>query len=167
MKPLVTCLWFDGTASEAVRFYTGLFANSTSGAASAVAADHAGVAGQSEQEEPLVINFTINGQAFQALNGGPHYKPTPATSFVVSCKDQEEVDYYWDALTADGGEESMCGWLTDKYGFSWQIVPERLEELMTTSDAETQQRVVDAFMKMRKLDIAVIEAAATGSNSNS
>jgi predicted 3-demethylubiquinone-9 3-methyltransferase (glyoxalase superfamily) len=159
MKALATCLWFDGNASEAVRFYTELFPNSSSSTlmASLDAPKEAG-------NEPLLINFTINGQAFQALNGGPHFKPNEAVSFVVSCKDQAEVDYYWDAMTADGGEESMCGWLKDKYGFSWQIVPERLEELMTTSDPATQQRIMDAFMKMRKLEIAVIEEAAAASS---
>lgn len=159
MKALATCLWFDGNASEAVRFYTELFPNSSSSTlmASLDAPKEAG-------NEPLLINFTINGHAFQALNGGPHFKPNEAVSFVVSCKDQAEVDYYWDAMTADGGEESMCGWLKDKYGFSWQIVPERLEELMTTSDLASQQRIMDAFMKMRKLEIAVIEEAAAASS---
>jgi predicted 3-demethylubiquinone-9 3-methyltransferase (glyoxalase superfamily) len=158
MKELVTCLWFDGNASDAVRFYTGLFPNSSSSSLMP-STDASG-----KVDEPLAINFTISGQGFQALNGGPHFKPNEAVSFVVTCKDQEEVDHYWNALTADGGEESMCGWLKDKFGFSWQIVPERLEELMTTSTPEVQQRVMGAFMKMRKLDIAVIEAAAAGSN---
>lgn len=161
MKELVTCLWFDGNASAAVRFYTELFPNSST-AASMQSLDDSLPA-----EEPLAIDFTINGSRFQALNGGPHFKPNEAVSFVVTCKDQAEVDHYWDALTADGGEESMCGWLKDKFGFSWQIVPERLEELMTTSTPEVQQRVMDAFMKMRKLDIAEIEAAAAGINSKS
>ena len=127
------CLWFDGQAKTAAEFYCSVFKNSK------IIAD-----------TPMVVTFELNGVKFMGLNGGPHFKFNEAVSFVVDCKTQDEIDYYWDKLT-DGGEESRCGWLKDKYGVSWQIVPTIISELM--SDPAKAQRVTQAFMQMKKLDI--------------
>jgi predicted 3-demethylubiquinone-9 3-methyltransferase (glyoxalase superfamily) len=107
----------------------------------------------------LVANFTLFGQEFGAINAGPEFKFTEAISFMIDCKDQKEVDYYWDTLTANGGEPSQCGWLKDKYGLSWQVVPSALAELMTNPDPAKAGRVVQALMQMSKIDIATLEAA--------
>ena len=132
-KQIYTCLWFDGQAKAAADFYCSIFKNSALLSVS-----------------PMVVNFEINGTRFMALNGGPSQSFNESVSFVVECKSQKEIDYYWEQLT-EGGEESMCGWLKDKFGVSWQIVPEVLFELM--ADPEKAVRVVEAFMKMRKFDI--------------
>ncbi|MBL7713422.1 MAG: VOC family protein [Chitinophagaceae bacterium] len=131
------CLWFDGKAKEAAEFYCSVFKNS-----------------RITQENPMVVRFELDGIQFMGLNGGPQFTFSEAVSYVVECADQQEIDYYWDKLTADGGQESMCGWLKDKYGFSWQIVPEILGRLM--SDPEKGQRVMQAFMKMKKFDIQTL-----------
>jgi predicted 3-demethylubiquinone-9 3-methyltransferase (glyoxalase superfamily) len=147
MAPVTPCLWFDGTAAEAVDFYVALFPN----------AQRFG-----DEPAPMLINFELDGRPFMALNGGPMYIFTPAISLVVSCETQDEVDHYWDGLL-DGGEPSQCGWLTDRFGVSWQIVPNRLGELMSDPDPERAGRVAQAMMQMIKLDIAQLEAAAAGS----
>ncbi len=133
------CLWFDNQAQEAAKFYCSIFKNSK------ITAD-----------TPIVVNFELNGKKFMGLNGGPMFKFTEAVSFVVDCDTQEEIDYYWDALTK-GGNESQCGWLKDKYGVSWQIVPSILGKLM--SDPEKAGRVMQAFLKMKKFDIEKLKAA--------
>jgi predicted 3-demethylubiquinone-9 3-methyltransferase (glyoxalase superfamily) len=133
-KPIYPCLWFDGNAKEAADFYCSVFKNS-----------------KITSENPIVVEFNINGQNFMALNGGPKFKFNEAISFVVECDSQEEIDFYWDSLT-EGGYEDMCGWLHDKYGVSWQIVPAILRQLM--SDPEKAPRVAEAFMKMRKFNIS-------------
>lgn len=107
----------------------------------------------------MVVNFEINGQKFMGLNGGSHFKFTEAVSFVIDCADQQEVDYYWNTLTADGGEESMCGWLKDKFGLSWQVVPVALGQLMSSGDPEKANAMMQALLKMKKLDIAALQAA--------
>ena len=135
-EPIFPCLWFDGQAKEAADYYCSIFRNS-----------------RILSENPMVVMFEINGRKFMGLNGGPHFQFNEAVSFVVTCEDQNEIDYLWNALTKDG-EESMCGWLKDKYGVSWQIVPAILGQLM--SDPEKSQRVVQAFMKMKKFDIATL-----------
>jgi len=134
--PIYPCLWFDGQAKEAADFYCSIFKKS-----------------RITSENPMVVMFELNDSTFMALNGGPHFTFNEATSFVVNCDTQEEIDYYWEKLT-QGGEESMCGWLKDKYGLSWQIVPSILEKLV--SDPEKGQRVVQAFLKMRKFDIQTL-----------
>ena len=134
------CLWFDGQAKAAAEFYCSIFKDS------AITTDTA-----------LVVMFELNSKKYMGLNGGPMYKPTEATSFVVPCDTQEEIDHYWNKLTADGGQESMCGWLKDKFGFSWQIIPASLGKLM--SDPEKCQKVMQALMKMKKLDLAILENA--------
>lgn len=127
------CLWFDGQAKEAADFYCSIFENS-----------------KVTVDTPLVVNFELNGKKFMGLNGGPLFKFNEAISFVIDCETQEEIDYYWDKLT-EGGEESQCGWLKDKFGVSWQVVPTILGKLM--SDAEKAPRVIQAFMQMKKFDI--------------
>lgn len=134
------CLWFDGQAKAAAEFYLSVFKNS-----------------KIISENPMVVILELNGKKFMGLNGGPHFKFNEAVSFVIPCENQLEVDYYWDKLTADGGQESMCGWLKDKFGMSWQIVPDALGELM--SDPDRSQRVMQAVMQMQKLDIATLENA--------
>jgi len=136
IQPVYPCLWFDGQARAAADFYCGIFPDS-----------------KIISDNPMVTIFEINGTKFMGLNGGPQFKFTEAVSFVVNCDTQEEIDYYWDKLT-EGGEESMCGWLKDQYGLSWQIVPTILGRLM--SDPVKGQRVINAFLKMRKFDIQTL-----------
>ncbi len=133
---ITTCLWFDGQAGEAANFYCSVFRNS-----------------KIISSSPMVSSFELNGKRFMGLNGGPLFKFNEAVSFVVNCETQDEIDYFWDKLT-EGGEESQCGWLKDKYGVSWQIVPEILEQLM--ADPEKAPRVVEAFLKMKKFDIETL-----------
>lgn len=142
VNPLYPCLWYDGKATEAARYYCSIFKNS-----------------KITVETPMVVNFELNGQKFMGLNGGPHFKFNEAVSFVIDCADQAEVDHYWNALTADGGEESMCGWLKDKYGMSWQVVPVMLGRLMSQGNAAKSNAMMQELMKMKKLDIAVLQAA--------
>ncbi len=136
MKNIHPCLWFNGNARKAAQFYCGIF-------------KHAKIT----SETPTVVHFEVNGQKIMALNGGPHFQFNEAVSFVVECDNQEELDYYWEKLTA-GGEESMFGWLKDKFGLSWQIVPKVLGELM--ADPQRSPRVMQAFLKMKKFDIATL-----------
>ncbi|NVO11278.1 MAG: VOC family protein [Bacteroidales bacterium] len=150
MKNQITpCLWFDTQAEEAANFYTSIFKNSKIESISRYGKEGFEIHGQKEGTV-LTVAFQINGQPFTALNGGPIFKFTEAVSFQVFCDTQEEIDNYWNKLT-DGGEESQCGWLKDKFGVSWQIVPSILPELM--SDPARAGRVVNAFMQMKKFDI--------------
>lgn len=146
VQKISTCLWFDNQGAEAAEFYTSVFDNSRIISAT-----------------PITVEFQLEGRDFLALNGGPEFNFTEAVSLVVDCSSQDEVDRYWEALTADGGEESRCGWLKDKYGLSWQIVPSVLSELLTGPDAEGAQRATEAMLRMRKLDIAELERAYRGS----
>jgi predicted 3-demethylubiquinone-9 3-methyltransferase (glyoxalase superfamily) len=155
-KPFTTCLWFDGQAEEAARFYTGVFKNSSIGRISYYTA-----AGPGPEGSVLTVEFQLNGQRFLGLNGGPAHKFTPAISVVVECADQAEVDYYWDRLT-DGGQEVVCGWLTDKYGLSWQIVPTAFLDMVTGPDQDKVTRVTAAMFTMKKMDIAALERAYAG-----
>src|SRR5688572_9754127 len=136
-KEIYPCLWFDGQAKEAATYYCGIFKDS-----------------KITSENPIVTLFELNGKKFMALNGGNNFKFNEAVSFVVECDTQAEIDYYWNNFTQNGGSESMCGWCKDKYGVSWQVVPSMLGELM--SHPEKGQRVVQAFMKMKKFDIATL-----------
>ena len=158
MQKIKPCLWFDKNAEEAVKFYTSVFKNSK-----ITDTTHYGEAiPWGEQGSVLTMSFELDGQEFMALNGGPEFKFSEAISLSVDCKDQEEVDYYWSKLTADGGEESMCGWLKDKFGLSWQIVPRRLVELLGDEDSEKANRVMTAMLKMHKIDVPALERAAAG-----
>lgn len=157
MQKITTFLWFDTQAEEAANFYVSIFKNSKIGEVSRY-----GDAGPGPKGSVMVISFTLEGQDFIALNGGPMFKFTEAISLYVDCETQAEVDALWDTLTADGGEESMCGWLKDKYGLSWQIIPSALRRTMGGSDRAGAGRAMKAMMKMRKLDIKALEDAYAG-----
>jgi len=153
MGRITPFLWFDHQAEEAARFYTSLFKNSALGDISRYGEGSPGPAGS-----VMTVNFTLNGQDFVALNGGPHFSFTPAVSFYVSCETQAEVDRLWAALT-DGGKESQCGWLEDRYGLSWQIVPDGLTALINGPDPVGAGRAMQAMLQMSKLDIEVLRKA--------
>jgi predicted 3-demethylubiquinone-9 3-methyltransferase (glyoxalase superfamily) len=153
MQRITPCLWFDGNAEEAVRFYTSVFKNSKIGRVA-----HYGEAGPGEQGAVMTMTFELNGQQFMALNGGPAFKFTPAISLVVYCKTQEELDDFWAKLLR-GGSPQQCGWLTDKFGVSWQIVPTILQEMMLDTDPERNGRVMRAMLTMIKLDIKALKQA--------
>jgi len=148
MKKITPFLWFDTQAEEAMNFYISIFKNSK---ALSVAPGPNGIASS--------VNFELEGQEFIAFNAGPHFKFNEAISFLVDCKTQEEVDELWAKLTSDGGEESRCGWLKDKYGLSWQIIPSALGELMGDKDPVKAKRVMDAMLKMHKIEIAALKQA--------
>ena len=158
MQKITPFLWFNDNAEEAVKFYTSVFKNSNIGKIARY-----DEAGEKASERPagsvMTVEFQIEGQEFVALNGGPMFKFTEAISFVVNCETQEEVDYYWEKLST-GGKEVQCGWLKDKYGLSWQIVPTVLGELLSDKDAAKSQRVMQAMLKMVKLDIKKLKQAA-------
>jgi predicted 3-demethylubiquinone-9 3-methyltransferase (glyoxalase superfamily) len=158
-QKITPCLWFDGNAEEAVRFYTSVFKGSSIEAIHRSAADYPG----GKAGAVLLISFTLAGQSYQALNGGRHDTFNDAISLSVDCEDQAETDRLWEALTADGGRPVQCGWLKDKYGLSWQIVPRRLSELMSSPDAAKAKRVMQAMMQMVKIDVAALEKAANAS----
>ncbi|MEV4394181.1 VOC family protein [Nonomuraea sp. NPDC049607] len=156
MQKITTYLWFDNQAEEAAEFYTSLFADSRIVEVQRYTEGGRGSAGQA-----MLVTFELAGQRFHALNGGPQYTFNEATSLYVDCGSQEEVDELWAKLT-DGGEESQCGWLKDRYGLSWQIVPRAMQELMSVPDPAAAQRVVQAMLGMRKIDIKGLEDAAKG-----
>jgi predicted 3-demethylubiquinone-9 3-methyltransferase (glyoxalase superfamily) len=147
--PITICLWFDHQAEEAANFYTSVFRNSDIDSVSRYGNEGFEIHGK-KAGSVMSVNFTINGQPFSALNGGPIFKFNEAVSFQVFCETQEEIDFYWDKLT-DGGEEVQCGWLKDRYGVSWQIIPTVLSELL--SDPEKSEKVTKAFLQMKKFDI--------------
>ncbi|MBK8551715.1 MAG: VOC family protein, partial [Ignavibacteria bacterium] len=159
MQKLTTCLWFENDVEDAVNFYTSVFKNSKKGNTSRYDEASAAVSGK-PAGSVLTMAFEIEGREFLALNGGPLFKFSEAVSLVINCDTQKEVDYYWEKLTADGGQESMCGWLKDQYGLSWQVVPAGLEKLMSGKDPARSKRVMEALLKMKKLDIAELEKAA-------
>ena len=148
-------LWFDTQAEDAAEFYVSVFPNSKITSVSRYGEGGPGPAGSA-----MTVGFELDGKAFTGLNGGPHFQFTEAVSFVVHCADQAEVDRYWDALLADGGQASQCGWLKDKYGLSWQIVPDIFLELIADPDKAKAGRAMAAMMQMVKLDIAKLKAAA-------
>ncbi|MPZ55414.1 MAG: VOC family protein [Rhizobiales bacterium] len=156
MRKITPFLWFDNQAEEAANFYVSIFKNSKIGAVSRY-----GDAGPGPKGSVMVAAFELDGQHFTALNGGPNFKFTEAISFIVDCKSQEEVDEFWDKLSA-GGKTQQCGWLKDKYGLSWQIIPTALMELMSDPDPVKSNRVMQAMLQMTKIDIAKLRQAHAG-----
>ncbi len=154
------CLWFDGRAEEAARFYTSIFRNSRLDHVERSSIDYPG----GKAGTVILVEFTLAGLSYQALNGGPHDPFNDAISLSVSCANQEEVDRLWDALTADGGRPVQCGWLKDKFGVSWQIVPEEFAAMLRDGDRARSQRVMHAMMQMVKLDIAELRRAYKGAD---
>ncbi len=146
---VTTCLWFDDQAQEAAQFYVATFPGSRILSTSYYATD-----AQKPEGSVLTVEFELFGQPFLGLNGGPHFTHSPAISFQVFCDTQEEVDRLWDALVSNGGEESMCGWCSDRFGVSWQIIPRRLTELLSSSDPDVARRTTERMMTMRKIVIA-------------
>lgn len=153
MKPITPCLWFDSEAEEAAKFYVSIFKSSRT-----VKVTHYGDHGPRPKGTVMTVIWELDGQTFMAINGGPQFKLSPATSFVVHCENQAEIDNYWEKLSA-GGQKVQCGWLTDKFGLSWQIVPTVLEKLIDDKDSQRVNRVMNALMQMQKLDIAALERA--------
>jgi predicted 3-demethylubiquinone-9 3-methyltransferase (glyoxalase superfamily) len=154
MSKITPFLWFDSQAEDAAKFYCSIFKNARLGKVARYPEGSPGPAGS-----VMTVEFQIEGQDYIALNGGPHFKFTEAVSFVVNCQDQQEVDYYWDKLIADGGKPSQCGWLKDKYGLSWQIVPTAMNRLFASHDKAASQRAMQAMLGMVKLDVGKLEAA--------
>ena len=156
-KMILPCLWFDTEAEAAAKFYASIFKNSKVGKISRFPNAGQEIHGK-EAGSVMTVEFEIEGQTFVALNGGPHFKFNEAVSFQVLCETQAEVDYFWDRL-AEGGKEGQCGWLKDKFGLSWQIVPTVLPEMFKSGNAETAQRVMKSMLQMRKIDIAALKRA--------
>ena len=156
---ITTCLWFDkGEAREAAEFYASVFPDTSVGPPHSAPSDFPG----GKEGEELTVEFTVLGQSFVGLNGGPDFKPNEAVSFMVLTSDQEETDRYWNAIVGNGGQESMCGWCKDRWGFSWQITPRVLLEATNSGDETAAKRAFAAMMTMQKIDIAKIEAAVAG-----
>ena len=155
MPKITPFLWFDNEAEEAAKFYTSVFPNSR-----ITNVSHYTEAGPRPAGSVMVVTFEIDGREFSTLNGGPEFHFSEAVSFVVNCETQEEIDYYWEKLSSGGGEEVQCGWLTDKYGLSWQVVPAKIREW--ARDKAGFQRVMHAVMQMKKLDIAALQRAHDG-----
>ncbi len=160
IQQISACLWFDTQAEEAANFYTAIFENSR-----IIRTLHYGEAGHAIHGKPagsvLTVEFELNGQKFTALNGGPQFKFDEAISFEVACETQEEIDYFWEKLS-ENGEEGPCGWLKDQFGLSWQVFPVALNEMLADPDPEKTQRVTDAFLQMKKLDLAALERVYAG-----
>jgi predicted 3-demethylubiquinone-9 3-methyltransferase (glyoxalase superfamily) len=158
MQKITPCLWFDSQAEEAAQLYTSLFKNSKILSVVRYPGGAEGVSGKPEGSV-MTVEFELNGQRFTGLNGGPIFKFTEAVSFQVECEDQAEVDHFWNGLIADGGKESQCGWLKDKFGLSWQIIPKALPKLMGDKDPKKSQAVMKAMLKMKKIIIEDLEKA--------
>ena len=154
-KKLTTCLWFNGQAREAVNFYTRIFPDSAVADHWTAPIDTPG----NKQGEEVVVNFTIFGQPFIGLNGGPQFPHSEAISFQIPCSDQDEIDKYWAILTADGGQESQCGWLKDKFGISWQVISPEMNLYLNGSDPKGAQRATQAMLAMKKIDLAAMRQA--------
>jgi predicted 3-demethylubiquinone-9 3-methyltransferase (glyoxalase superfamily) len=157
-REIVPNLWFDGNAEEAAHFYTAIFPNSRIMRVNRAPADNP----STNAGDVLTVDFTILGQLFTGLNGGPDFKFSEAVSFLIDCEDQADVDKYWDALVEGGGEHSVCGWLKDKFGLSWQVVPRRLNQMVESGDRAAAERAMKAMLDMTKLDVAKLEEAYKG-----
>ena len=157
---LVTCLWFDGKAREAANFYTSIFPDSWIAENWIAPTDTPG----NQQGDEVVVNFKIFGQEFIGLNGGPQFPHTEAISFQIPCKDQAEIDKYWELLTTNGGQERQCGWLKDKFGVSWQVTSPEMMKYLGGSDPQGAQRATQAMLQMKKIDLAQMKKAYEGQN---
>jgi predicted 3-demethylubiquinone-9 3-methyltransferase (glyoxalase superfamily) len=161
-QPITPCLWFDSEAEAAARFYTGIFKDSRIRAITRYGEAGREIHGRAAGTV-MTVEFELNGQPFTALNGGPHFKFNEAVSFQIMCKTQEEVDHYWNRLGQGGDPKAQqCGWLKDKYGLSWQVVPTRMVEMLNDPDREKSERAMEAMLKMKKLDIAELDRAFEG-----
>jgi predicted 3-demethylubiquinone-9 3-methyltransferase (glyoxalase superfamily) len=158
MSKIAPCLWFDGQAEEAAKLYTSIFPDSRIDTVNRSPADNP----STPKGAVLTVDFTLDGQKFIALNGGPDFKFSEAVSFTIDCEDQAEVDRYWDALLAGGGSPSVCGWLKDRFGVSWQVIPKALPELLNGSDREGAGRAMEAMLKMVKIDVEELREAYEG-----
>ena len=158
MDKITPCLWFDGNAEEAARFYTAIFPDSGIDSVDRAPGDTP----SGPKDSVLSVDFTLAGQSYIGLNGGPDFQFNEAISLSIDCEDQAEVDRYWDALLADGGEESVCGWLKDRFGVSWQVIPRRLPEMLKSSDREAAARALAAMLEMVTIDVATLERAYAG-----
>jgi predicted 3-demethylubiquinone-9 3-methyltransferase (glyoxalase superfamily) len=158
MSKIAPCLWFDGQAEEAAEFYTSILPDSRIEKVNRAAADNP----STPQGDVLTVDFTLCGQQFIGLNGGPDFKFNEAISLSIDCEDQAEVDRYWDALVEGGGEHSVCGWLKDRYGVSWQVIPRQLPEMLNGADKEGAARVMKAMLEMTRIDVARLEEAYEG-----
>jgi predicted 3-demethylubiquinone-9 3-methyltransferase (glyoxalase superfamily) len=159
IQKISPCLWFDGQGEEAAKFYVSIFKNSRIGTISRFGKEGIEIHGRSEGSV-MVVTFFLDGQEYAALNGGPHFKFNEAISLMVRCESQAEIDYFWDKLGAGGDPKAQqCGWLKDKYGLSWQIVPTAMQEMMTSKDPAKSGRVMNALLKMKKLDLAALQKA--------
>jgi predicted 3-demethylubiquinone-9 3-methyltransferase (glyoxalase superfamily) len=160
-QKISVCLWFDGRAEEAARFYAGIFGNSSVGGVAHYDDETSKSSGQ-PKGSVMTVKFTLDGQEFLGLNGGPLFKFTEAMSLIVACDDQAELDHFWSRLSSGGGEEVQCGWLKDKFGVSWQVVPAELDVWLSGKDPAATSRVMAAVMQMKKLDIATMKKAYEG-----
>jgi predicted 3-demethylubiquinone-9 3-methyltransferase (glyoxalase superfamily) len=158
MEKITPHLWFDGDAEAAAEFYVSLFPDSRIDAVHRSAGDNP----STQKGEVLLVAFTLAGRSFTGINGGPQFPFTEAVSFSIDCEDQAEVDRYWELITANGGSEGQCGWCKDRFGLSWQVVPRRLGELLSSPDREAAERTMQAMLAMKKLNVAALEAAAKG-----
>ena len=159
MSKMTICLWFDrGKAREAAEFYASVFPDSHVGKGHASAADNP----SAKAGEELTVEFTVLGQAFIGLNGGPYFKPNEAVSFMILTENQEDTDRYWNAIVGNGGEESQCGWCKDRFGLSWQVTPKGMEQFYTDPDPDRINRAIKAMFEMKKIDLAAMQRAADG-----
>jgi predicted 3-demethylubiquinone-9 3-methyltransferase (glyoxalase superfamily) len=161
MQKITPFLWYDDKAEQAANFYCSVFKNSKLGSITHYEGEGAKASGR-PAGTVMTVEFELEGQKFVAMNAGPHFKFTEAVSFVINCETQEEVDYFWGKLTADGGAESQCGWLKDKYGLSWQVTPTILPELFKNNDPEKSKKVMHAMLQMKKIDIAKLKESVEG-----
>ncbi len=156
MSKITTCIWFDTQAKDAADFYVSVIPNSR-----ITGVTHYGEAGPGPKGQVLTVTFELDGVPYMGLNGGPHFPLSPAVSISVTCQDQAEVDRLWDTLS-EGGRQDQCGWVTDRFGLSWQIVPEQMQRMLSSGESEKSQRAMKAMLKMKKLDIAELERAYNG-----
>lgn len=163
MQTITPFLWFDNNAEEAMKFYVKLFSKAGKKRSKILTVDRYGEAGPGPKGTVMAASFLLDGQEFVALNGGPRFKFTEAISFVINCKDQKQTDYFWNNLSKDGGAESMCGWVKDKFGLWWQVVPSDLNKCLRHKDRAKANKAMMAMLQMKKIDIAILKKAMNNS----